>query len=207
MTAIHKNDLLIATTNQGKLRELTQLLSGLPLQLRQLSDFHELPVVEETGRSFAENAQLKAVEYSRLTRLWTLADDSGLEVDALGGAPGVLSARYYGAAASDQLRNARLLEDLRQTNDASRAARFICVIAMHKPGESSTHLFTGECRGSISAEPRGHNGFGYDPLFIPNDYDNTFGELSDEVKKELSHRGRALAQVRDHLAVSLTSSA
>ncbi|HJR08529.1 MAG TPA: XTP/dITP diphosphatase [Pyrinomonadaceae bacterium] len=199
MTTPAHSELLIATNNTGKIRELTNLLSNLPLRLRRLSEFSQISEVEETGQTFAENAELKARLYSRQTNLWTLADDSGLEVDALGGAPGVLSARYAGAHATSEERNARLLSELSLTGDEQRSARFICVIALYEPGEEMTHLFNGVCEGRIAQRPQGRGGFGYDPLFIPAGYEQTFGELPDELKQQISHRARALAKVRAYL--------
>jgi XTP/dITP diphosphohydrolase len=193
------SDLLIATNNAGKMRELIGLLADLPLRLRQLSEFPQIEEVEETGETFAENASLKARLYSRQTNLWTLADDSGLEVDALDGAPGVLSARYAGRNATDEDRNARLLTELGLTDDVRRTARFICAIALHDPATGTTEIFNGMCEGRIAGHPRGHSGFGYDPLFIPSGYAHTFGELSDVVKQRISHRARALAAVRVYL--------
>ena len=207
MATLNGSDLLIATNNAGKIRELGGLLSGLPLRLRLLSEFPQVTEVEETGDTFAENAELKARLYSRQTGLRTLADDSGLEVDALGGAPGVLSARYGGAGATDVERNARLLDELSRVEDRRRTARFICVIALHEPEAGATRFFTGRCEGSISTAPRGENGFGYDPLFVPADYELTFGELPDEVKRGISHRALALAAVRDYLTERLSATA
>jgi XTP/dITP diphosphohydrolase len=192
-------ELLIATHNAGKIRELTALLSNLPLRLRRLSEFPQIEEVEETGETFAANAELKARLYSRQTNLWTLADDSGLEVDALNGAPGVLSARYGGANATDAERNALLLAALNGTDEPQRTARFTCAIALHEPKAKTTKLFAGTCEGRISRQPRGNNGFGYDPLFIPKGYAQTFGELPDELKQQLSHRARALLAVRAYL--------
>jgi XTP/dITP diphosphohydrolase len=193
------SELLIATNNAGKMRELTGLLAPLPIRLRQLSEFAQIEEVEETGKTFADNALLKARIYSRQTNLWTLADDSGLEVDALNGAPGVLSARYAGHNATDEERNARLLAELSLTDDERRTARFICAIALFDPAIGATEIFNGTCEGYIAKQPRGHNGFGYDPLFVPSGYTHTFGELSDLVKQQISHRSRALAAVRVYL--------
>lgn len=197
-------ELLIATRNAGKISELTRLLAGLPLRLRDLSEFPQVREVEETGLTFAENAELKARLYSRQTGLWTLSDDSGLEVDALGGAPGVLSARYAGARATDAERNARLLAELDGTRDEARGARFVCVIALFAPRAKDVELFSASCEGRIIREPRGTNGFGYDPLFVPQGYNQTFGELPDELKTRISHRARALAAARQHLDARLS---
>ncbi len=190
------SELLIATNNAGKMRELTGLLADLPIRLRQLSEFPHITEVEETGKTFADNALLKARLYSEQTNLWTLADDSGLEVDALNGAPGVLSARYAGPHATDEERNAHLLAELSLTGDERRAARFTCAIALYDPSTGATEIFNGTCEGQIAKHPRGHNGFGYDPLFVPNGYAHTFGQLSQTVKQQISHRARALAAVR-----------
>ena len=190
-------ELLVATRNQGKLREVERLLSGL--SLRTLLDFPEVGEVEETGATFEENASLKASAYAAQTGLWTLADDSGLEVLALDGAPGVLSARYAGASATDAERNALLLSRLSSIADADRRARFVSVIAIANAEGKVLHLSQGTCEGRLAQEPRGQNGFGYDPLFIPDGYTQTFGELPEEVKEKISHRARALAKARPFL--------
>jgi XTP/dITP diphosphohydrolase len=188
--------LLIATRNAGKVSELTELLAGLPLSLRNLSDLPDIPEVEETGRTFVENATLKARYYAARSGLWTLADDSGLEVEALGNAPGVYSARYAGPDASDEERMARLLEELRATGNTERRARFVCVLAINTPGTEAVDCFTGTCEGRIAHAPRGRGGFGYDPVFIPDGYTETFGELPPSVKRHISHRARALAELQ-----------
>ena len=199
MTNATRSELLIATNNAGKIRELTGLLEDLPLSLRQLSEFPNIEEVEETGRTFVENALLKARLYSRQTNLWTLADDSGLEVDALDGAPGVLSARYAGPDATSEDRNRRLLAELSLTDDARRTARFICAIALCDPATGTTQVFNGTCEGHIAQHPRGRRGFGYDPLFVPVGHTQSFGELSEVVKQRISHRAHALAAVRVYL--------
>jgi XTP/dITP diphosphohydrolase len=186
------SQLLIATRNEGKVREYAHLLAGAGLALRTLAEFPEIPEVEESGATFSENASLKALAYSRQTGLWTLADDSGLVVDALGGAPGVFSARYAGAGASEAQRQRRLLSELKQTGGDDRRARFVCVIALAAPAKDETDTFTGVCEGSLADEPRGTGGFGYDPLFVPAGYAQTFGELPAEIKHQLSHRAQAL---------------
>ena len=184
--------LLLATYNRGKLREFQDLLSMLPLQLWSLTDFPNLSEVEEVGRSFTENAILKARGYAAQTRLLTLADDSGLEVDALGGAPGILSARYAGEVASDADRVNKLLTELSSTNDVKRRARFICVIAVFDSRTRKIVTFNGKCEGHIAYEPHGINGFGYDPVFIPDGYAESFGTLSASIKQRISHRSHAL---------------
>jgi XTP/dITP diphosphohydrolase len=193
-------ELLIATHNTGKIRELSELLSDLPLRLRRLAEFPQIEEVEETGETFAANAELKARLYGRQTNLRTLADDSGLEVDALGGAPGVYSARYGGAKATDAERNALMLAELSRTDEPHRTARFTCAIALYEPQAETLKLFAGTCEGRIAQQPRGNNGFGYDPLFVPTGYTQTFGELPDELKQRLSHRARALLAARAYLS-------
>jgi XTP/dITP diphosphohydrolase len=192
-------ELLIATRNAGKVREMQPLLDGLPLSLRSLAEFPEIVEVEETGSTFTENASLKARGYAAQASLWTLADDSGIEVEALGGAPGVLSARYGGEGASDAERTARLLAELSRTNDEQRRARFVCVIAIADPAARLVHTSTGTCEGSIALAPRGDNGFGYDPVFIPDGFQKSFGELSSDIKQRISHRARALKAARSFL--------
>ena len=184
--------LLIATRNKGKMRELRRLLGGAAREIVSLDDLGIEGEIEETGATFEENAALKAEGYGALSGLPTLADDSGLEVDALGGAPGVRSARYGGADATDADRVALLLENLRKTGATDRSARFRCVIAISAPGER-TRLYSGVCEGVIAPEPRGRNGFGYDPIFEFPNLGMTMAELTDDRKNALSHRARAAA--------------
>ena len=190
-----KPTLLVATHNAGKLAELRNLLRDAPYALASLADVGIDADVEETGATLEENAALKAATYARLSGLPTLADDSGLEVDALGGAPGVYSARYAGAGAgaSDADRIAKLLANL-----ASRkppwTARFRCVIAIARHG-GAPDLHAGVCEGVIIPKPRGENGFGYDPVFLLPEYGKTMAELSDAEKNRVSHRGRAARRV------------
>ena len=185
-----KPKLLIATRNEGKMRELRQLLGGVPHEIASLDDLGIADEIEETGATFEENAALKAEGYSQLSGLLTLADDSGLEVDALDGAPGVRSARYAGADATDADRVALLLKNLEGTRADDRTARFRCVIAIAAPGER-TRLYSGVCEGRIAAEPRGDNGFGYDPVFDFPELGMTMAELPSERKNTVSHRARA----------------
>jgi XTP/dITP diphosphohydrolase len=192
-------ELLVATSNAGKVRELSHLLSGFPLRLRLLGEFPGVDEAEETGETFEENAAIKALHYSAHSGLLTLSDDSGLSVDALGGAPGVRSARYAGREATYAERMSKLIGELDATGDAERRARFVCVIAVADPSAGTLHTFEGACEGRIARAPRGRGGFGYDPLFIPDGHDRTFGELPDEVKQTLSHRARALAHAARHL--------
>jgi XTP/dITP diphosphohydrolase len=186
------SELLVATHNAGKLRELSHLLAGLPLRLRRLSEWPDIPEAEETGATFAENAVLKALHYSARAGRLTLSDDSGLEVAALGGAPGVHSARYCGPAATYGERMARLLAEIEAAGRGGRGARFVCVIALADPSTGAVETFEGVCEGSIARAPRGAGGFGYDPVFVPAGHHQTFGELADEIKQEISHRALAL---------------
>lgn len=192
-------ELLVATKNAGKVRELIELLAGVPLRLRGLWDFPGAPEVEETGATFEENARLKAAAYAAHARLLTLADDSGLEVHALGGAPGVLSARYAGASATDAERVELLLRKLSDTNSPDRRARFVCAVALHDPLTGTAKIFRGVCRGRIAPHARGTNGFGYDPVFIPEGHSQTFAELPAHVKQQISHRALALSHTRDFI--------
>lgn len=191
--------LLIATTNQGKLREYAAILADLPLELCTLRDLAIDDDVEETGSTFAENARLKAVYYAARSGLPALADDSGLEVAALDGAPGVYSARYAGHGASDAERNAFLLEKLAGVPFHARLARFVCVVALSMP-DGTCETVEGVLPGVIEHAPRGSGGFGYDPLFYVLDEDRTLAELPPERKNAISHRARAAQAARDVLA-------
>ena len=190
-----KLQLLAATKNAGKIRELEVLLADLPVSLQSLEDFPGVAEPEETGATFAENAALKAIYYARETGFWALADDSGLEVEALGGAPGVYSARYAGANASDDERIVKLLEEIDAAGGENRAARFVCAMAIADTTGVIRFSAEGVCCGSIAQASRGRNGFGYDPVFIPEDFDQTFGELPAEIKQKISHRARATEKI------------
>jgi XTP/dITP diphosphohydrolase len=192
-------ELLVATNNAGKVRELSSALADLPLRLRLLGEFAHVPEAEETGETFAENAALKALYYSAHARVLTLSDDSGLVVDALGGAPGVYSARYVGPEATYAERMRKLLEELEATGDIERRARFVCVIALAEPSTGELITFEGRCEGRIAREPRGTGGFGYDPVFIPEGHAQTFGELPEEIKRKISHRALAVEAASRHL--------
>lgn len=182
--------LLIATRNMGKLRELTDLLGHVPFELVSLNDVGVDVEVEETGNTFEENAALKAETYAQLSGLPTLADDSGLEVDALNGEPGVRSARYAGDDATDADRIAFLLRKLDNIPQQRWSARFRCVIALSWPGET-TDFHPGACEGMIVPEPRGTNGFGYDPVFLVTQMNRTMAELTADEKNGISHRNVA----------------
>ena len=194
------SELLVATNNAGKVRELARLLAEMPLRLRLLSEFGDIPEAVESGSTFAENAVLKATHYSALSGLFTLSDDSGLAVDVLGGRPGVYSARYAGPHATYAERMSRLLEELAAAGDSDRSARFVCVIAVADPSTGEVETFDGVCEGRIARAPRGTGGFGYDPLFVPEGHTQTFGELSDEIKQQISHRARALSKAARFLS-------
>jgi len=191
--------LLLATTNPGKLGEITLILADVPFQLRTLADLENMSEVPETGSTFRDNAVLKARGYALQAGVNTIADDSGLEVDALDGAPGVLSARYAGTDASDAERVSVLLTTLSAVSENQRTARFVCASAIASADGKIVHTAEGRCEGRIIFQPRGSNGFGYDPVFIPEGYDRTLAELSAEVKNRISHRARALAAAREFL--------
>ena len=191
--------LLIATWNKGKRRELQQLLSDLPFALMGLDDIPGLESVLETGGTFVENANLKASAYAKQSGLLTLADDSGLEVEALDSAPGVLSARYAGEVASDRERVEKLLADLSNVEAPGRTARFVSAVATANSNGSILNISVGVCEGRIAFEPRGTGGFGYDPIFIPANSEMTFAELPSEIKNQVSHRHRALEKAHEFL--------
>jgi len=196
----HKpTELLIATHNLGKQREFADLLADLPLSLCSLPDFDEIEDVEETGETFAANAELKAAYYAKRTGLWALSDDSGLQVKALNWGPGVFSARHAGERATGWQRNDKVLRELEDTKDDERTARYVCVIALAAPNGNIMHSEVATCDGRIASEARGTNGFGYDSIFIPEGYEQTFGELSNSIKSRISHRARASRQIVDFL--------
>jgi XTP/dITP diphosphohydrolase len=185
--------IVIATRNNGKLREFRNLLMPLRSEVLSLKDVSIDEEFEESGRTFAENAQLKATAYSRLTRFPVLADDSGLEVAALGGRPGIHSARYAGVGASDSDRIRKLLEELEQSG-GSREARFVCTLALAQEGALLLES-NGVCRGTVIDKPRGTNGFGYDPIFLFPSLGKTFAELNESEKNQLSHRANAVTSL------------
>jgi XTP/dITP diphosphohydrolase len=189
-------ELLLATRNQHKTREVRRLL-GDDFQVIDLSVFPDIALPDETGRTFGENATLKALAASQGRNLLVIADDSGLEVDALGGAPGIYSARYAGPSASDRLNVEKLLNELRAQNQ-KRPARFRCVIALASAGKL-IGTFEGVVEGEIVDLPRGTGGFGYDPVFQPNGFEQTFAEMAPELKNEISHRAKAIAALREAL--------
>jgi len=182
--------LLIATHNPGKIREYQTLLADLPLLVTSLRAEGIVDDVEETGETFAANARLKARAYAHQSGLWTWADDSGLEVDALDGRPGVYSARYAGPSATDRDRYQKVLAELQQYPERPRSARFWCVVAIASPDDE---IFTTEAsvEGEIITAARGEHGFGYDPIFYLPDLGKTMAELPAEIKNQISHRGKA----------------
>ncbi len=186
--------LLLATNNQAKVREYESLLQNLPFELVTLADQGITTIVNEVGENLEENARLKASALAAESQLLALADDSGLEVDALGGEPGRLSARYAGEGASDKDRISYLLSRLRDVPWQKRSACFRCVIAVAQPG-GEVECCSGTCRGFITFEPRGEQGFGYDPIFYLAELDKTMAELPLEVKNQVSHRGQAAREV------------
>jgi XTP/dITP diphosphohydrolase len=187
--------LVLGTANRKKGGEIAHLLAPVGLELRTLADLPDAADVEETGRTFAENAVLKAVAQARRLDRWVLAEDSGLMVDALDGAPGVYSARYSGEGATDESNNRRLLEVLRGVPTQRRTARYVCHMALADPRGEIRAESEGYCAGRILPEPRGRHGFGYDPLFEIVEYHRSFGQLGPVVKACLSHRARAAARL------------
>lgn len=188
--------IVLATRNQGKITEIKALLPGV--RFETASSFPGCPEPEESGRTFEENALIKARAVARHTGRTALADDSGLEVDALDGAPGVRSARYAGPDATDRDNMLHLLDALDGISDADRTARFRCVMAVVTP-DGRTWTEEGVCEGRILREPRGVSGFGYDPLFVPSGHENSFGELDAAIKNRISHRSRALRLIANVL--------
>ncbi|WP_054695445.1 XTP/dITP diphosphatase [Syntrophomonas palmitatica] len=187
--------LLLATRNRHKQRELQDMLAGTGIQVINLDNIPDLPEVEEDGATFTENAAKKARVIAAASGMLCLADDSGLEVDALNGRPGVFSARFAGPDADDEKNNALLLHMLRDVPEEKRRARFVCVIAIADP-QGNLSVAEGACPGTIGFAPHGSQGFGYDPLFIPQGYKQSFAELGAEVKNSISHRGQALAKAK-----------
>lgn len=192
--------LLIGTTNKGKVREIAEELRELPLIMKDLSEFPDISPPEETGKSFFENALLKARYYAEKTGFLTLADDSGLEVEALGGAPGIYSSRFAGPSATDEQNYTKLLNLLKGLPREKRKARFVCVMVCYHP--SGQLIWSeGVWEGLIAEEPRGNYGFGYDPVFLVKEfnYEKTAGELPLQVKNQLSHRAKALKSLKEKL--------
>lgn len=191
-------ELLIATTNTGKLAELRRMLDDAPVDLKCLTDFPSVTEVAETGLTFVENASLKACGYARQTGIATLADDSGLEVRALNGRPGVLSARYGGDTSFAEKMEV-LLAEIAESGSGDRRARFVCSIAIADKNGTLVHSEQGICDGTIALRSQGEGGFGFDPIFIPSGHNLTFGELPEAIKRQIGHRGRAFAKILPYL--------
>ena len=189
------DELIIATKNAGKAKEFQQFFAQLHIRVKSLLDFDDLPDVEETGTTFAENARIKAETIAELLDMPVLADDSGLEIDALQGRPGIYSARYAGVDKDDEANIRKVLEEMQSVPMEQRTARFVCVLALAEKGKE-TVITEGYCEGKIALHPAGENGFGYDPIFIPEGYTNTLAELNPSVKQEISHRRHAMDQLQ-----------
>ena len=185
--------ILIATRNKGKIHELELMLKGTSFEAVGLQEFPDAPTVVEDGQTYEENALKKARTIFKFTGLLTIADDSGLEVDALNGAPGVYSARFAGPDADDEKNNQKLLSQLSTVADEKRTARFVAVVAC--TGQGIEKVFRGKVEGRITHKLAGTQGFGYDPLFMPQGFNQTFAELGDSVKNEISHRARAFREL------------
>lgn len=196
-------ELVLATRNKKKIEEIRRIAAGLPVSVLSLDDFPGCPETVEDRPTFEGNAGKKALEVARFTGKPALSDDSGLEVDALGGAPGVYSARYAPDAESgnDPRNYRKLLRDLENTPDGRRNARFVCCIALVFP-DGDVRTFFGRAEGRIAREPRGEKGFGYDPVFLPEGFDRTFAEMTAGEKDALSHRGEALRNLAVYLRAS-----
>ncbi|WP_066639180.1 XTP/dITP diphosphatase [Desulfolucanica intricata] len=195
--------LVLATRNQGKVRELRELLQDLGVEVISLEEYKDFPEIEEDGTTFKENAIKKARETAGFTGLISLADDSGLEVDYLGGEPGVHSARFAGEPKDDKANNEKLLKLMEGVPLTRRTARFRCVVAICGP-KGEVHTAEGTCEGIIGTDLRGEQGFGYDPLFYLPDYEKTFAELDLSIKNKISHRGRALLKAKDIITKMLS---
>lgn len=185
------NKLVIATRNKGKIKEFLTLLKSCNIDLLSLDEAGITDIIEEDGDTFRENAVKKAVEIMLLTKCLTLADDSGLTVDALKGLPGVYSARFAGAEATDEMNIAKLLDLMKTVPVGKRKAKFTCCIAIARPGYPVS-TYEGSCEGTIGFFPTGSNGFGYDPIFIVPEYQKTFAELPPDIKDKISHRAKAM---------------
>lgn len=193
--------LVVATNNPHKVKEIVNILKGQNYEILSLKNFPDAPVVIEDGSTFEENAVKKSSIIAKHTGLLALADDSGLEVDVLNGEPGVKSARFAGENATDEDRNRKLLNLLRDVPESKRNARFKCAIALSNP-QGDTHVVLGVCEGSIAFETRGNKGFGYDPIFVVPCYGKTFAELGPDIKNRISHRAIALPKIKKFLGSS-----
>ena len=195
---MNKRTMIVATGNKGKLSEINDLLLDYDFIIRSLVDYPEIGDIEENGKSFAENAMLKAETVWNVTRSWVLADDSGLEVDYLNGAPGIYSARYAGEEKNDKENNHKLLEALKGVSFAKRGAAFRCVLALIEPNGKKL-LFEGVCYGKIAETEKGKGGFGYDPLFFLPTHNQTMAELPEKEKNIISHRAKAMEKLVNYI--------
>jgi len=191
-------DLVVATRNKKKLREIRDLMVDLDFNVLSVEDFDGVPEIQEDGNTFQENAEKKAVQTARIVRQLTLADDSGLEIDYLGGAPGIHSARFAGENATDEDRNRKILDLMKTVPREKRKARFQCAIAIAN-SDDGVEVVIGTCEGEIALKPRGDAGFGYDPIFIVPEYGKTYAELGQERKNQISHRAIALKKAKERL--------
>jgi XTP/dITP diphosphohydrolase len=191
-------EIVLATTNPGKVAEIEEIMSGLPIRFLTRDDVVSWPSINESGTSYLQNALIKARTLARVTGRPALADDSGIEVDALDGAPGVRSARFSGPDASDAKNNSKLADLMREVPADNRKARYRCAAVVVMP-DGSEIVAEGSCEGTIAMRPAGESGFGYDPWFIPSGHESTFGQLSAETKHAISHRGKALRRLADKL--------
>lgn len=196
-------EIVLASRNRKKSAEIHALLSPHGITVRSVADFPEAGEVDEDGDSFQANAEKKAAQIARTVGRWTIGEDSGLRVDALGGAPGIYSARFSGPGATDDFNNAKLIAELASVPDEKRGAEYICHVAVADPTGAIRLNVEGTCRGRITRQPRGSNGFGYDPYFEIREYHHTFGELSPLVKSRLSHRARGFERLIPQLLMTL----
>ena len=187
-----KRKIIIATKNKGKIKEFKNILSDNKFEISSLIDINNLPDINEDGNSFKDNAVKKSRHIFEMTGKPCIADDSGLEIDYLNGAPGVKSSRFCGISTPQKLKNEKIISMMKGAKENERSAQFKCVIAYTDNNEKKA--FDGICKGRISDKPKGENGFGYDPIFIPEGFDKTFGEIDEDVKNRISHRAKALRE-------------
>jgi XTP/dITP diphosphohydrolase len=195
-----RSSIVLASRNRKKSREIAELLAPHGINVLSVADFPDVPETEEDGETFAENAAKKARETAKFLARWAIGEDSGLMVDALGGAPGIYSARYSGLDATDEQNNRKLLAELQSVPEEKRHAQYVCNVAVADPSGNIRLQMEARCRGRITTTAFGTNGFGYDPYFLIPEYHRTFGELSPAVKRQLSHRARAFGQLIPKLA-------
>ncbi len=196
--------IVLATRNKKKVEEISRIFEGYDVSFVTVDSFPGCPEVEEDGKTFRQNAVKKAVHIAKFTGCPAIADDSGLEVTALGRAPGVFSARYAGENADDRKNLMKLLKEMREMEGEDRQARFVCCIAFALP-DGKCKTFTGYAEGRIARKPKGFNGFGYDPVFYPSGHRRTFAEMSDSEKDAISHRGRALDKLFNYLKYTVVN--